>query len=495
MKLMFNEDWIHFIWTRYENNINITEEVLKKFIYQYKDTQVTDFVMNVNGSVSTYPSKTRQSYCDKYMATKECGIDVNYKDTFAKKAYEVFVEKGLDMYKIWIDTAKNIGIKPWISIRMNDCHGNGKDPELRQSEYIISHPEQWRIRHRVADEYHDRCLDFEVEEVRENLLSYIEETLERYRPYGLELDFSRETYMFVPGREQKGRKHLNDMMRKIKVLTQKYGTLSVNVVLNGSVSTNLEMGLDPILWAKEGLIDSVVNIGRWETTNTNPEIELWKSVLGKKVEFGCGQQLLIKAFPQSRDIISSIETAFGEACANFCNGADFVYLYNYMDMPEQGLEDIDHPKSIRQSENLEIILKNIGDYKTALTQKRAHVLTYDDFLPPWKGHISRLPIEFEKGTRQYIKILTGQVRDEEYAQLVLAFDRVLDGKSMEVFVNSVPAKFIDNGGIDKNISDSFGCVFNIVNVDELGGNTVIEIKLYEEAVLKFAQIVISEKGE
>ena len=25
MRVMFNEDWIHFFWTRYENNIDVTE--------------------------------------------------------------------------------------------------------------------------------------------------------------------------------------------------------------------------------------------------------------------------------------------------------------------------------------------------------------------------------------------------------------------------------------------------------------------------------------
>lgn len=62
-RLMFNEDWIHFLMTRYEQNIDVDEAVLKEFIYQYKGTQVTDFVMNVNGTVSTYPSKTRENFC------------------------------------------------------------------------------------------------------------------------------------------------------------------------------------------------------------------------------------------------------------------------------------------------------------------------------------------------------------------------------------------------------------------------------------------------
>ena len=27
MRVMFNEDWIHFFWTRYENNIDVTNAI------------------------------------------------------------------------------------------------------------------------------------------------------------------------------------------------------------------------------------------------------------------------------------------------------------------------------------------------------------------------------------------------------------------------------------------------------------------------------------
>ena len=119
MKLMFNEDWMHFIWSRFTRDIDVTEQVIKDFIYQYKDTQITDFAMNVNGTVSTFPSKIRQSFCDKYLATQENGIKVDYKNTHAKKAYEIFVEKKLDFYQIWIDTLNEIAA--WI---VNDTFSN-----------------------------------------------------------------------------------------------------------------------------------------------------------------------------------------------------------------------------------------------------------------------------------------------------------------------------------------------------------------------------------
>ena len=253
-KLMFNEDWLHFIWTRYEKDIDIDENVLKEFIYQYKDTQVTDFAMNVNGTVSTYPSKTRENFCDKFMAAEENGIAVDYKNTFAQKAYEIFAEKNLDMYKIWIAAAREIGIKPWISIRVNDCHGNFEDTDLRKSEYVSTHPELWRIRHRRANEYFDRTFDFSQKQVQKNFLNYLEETLERYRPDGLELDFTREAFLFRPGYEKQGVDIINQFMFRIREIADKYGeNMPINILAYSNPDTCLQFGLDIAYWAEKNL--------------------------------------------------------------------------------------------------------------------------------------------------------------------------------------------------------------------------------------------------
>lgn len=86
--------------------------------------------MNVNGTVSSFPSKVLESFCDKYSATVENGIAVNYRDTFAATAYDIFVNKQLDMYRIWIDTLHETEKKAWLSFRINDCHYNWQDTNV-----------------------------------------------------------------------------------------------------------------------------------------------------------------------------------------------------------------------------------------------------------------------------------------------------------------------------------------------------------------------------
>lgn len=114
--LFYNEDWIHFVWTRYEAGIEVTEKTLKDYVYSLKDTQITDFAMNINGTVSTADSKIFETFADKYLATEENGIPVNYKNTFAREVYKIIHEKKLDMYQVWIDALKEVGINPWISV-------------------------------------------------------------------------------------------------------------------------------------------------------------------------------------------------------------------------------------------------------------------------------------------------------------------------------------------------------------------------------------------
>lgn len=493
MKIMFNEDWIHFLWTRYENNIDITENVLKEFIYQYKDTQVTDFAINMNGTVSTYPSKTRESFCDKFLAKEENGVAVDYSDTYAKKAYEIFIEKNLDMYKIWIDTLREIGIRPWISFRMNDCHGTGESPELRKSSYVDKHRYLFRIRHRETNGYYDKIFDYSLEETQKYMLDYMEEILTRYKPDGIELDFTREAMMFRPGYEREGTKKLNEFIFKVKELARRcVGDIPINILVMGSVNTCLQLGLDVPFWAKTGLINSVVLLPRWETINTDYEIGLWKKLLGDKILIGGGQQLLVKSVKGesqgSAGAISNIKMAFGQAAANLYNGCDFVYLYNYMDICETGLFDVNHSTSIRQTDNLKKILKNAGEYKTAIMQERSHVLTYDDYPPFWQERHARLPVELGKDCFEAIKINIGEIREEENAFVILGFSE--KPENVSVYVNCKKAEFDGFGGLDENITRLNGYRFRIDKDTEFSGYAIIEIKSAEKARLEYAEITI-----
>ena len=491
-KLMFNEDWTHYLRACFVDDIDMTEDVIKSFIYKYKDSQITDFVMNVNGTTSAYPSVTKDSFSDKYLRKSENSTDVDFTDTFAKKAYEIYCEKNLDVYEIWIKALREINIKPWISFRINDVHFNQEKASVVKSKEVEEYPEFWRIRHREANGYYDKALDFGNEGVRNNFLAYIEETLKRYRPDGIEIDFTREPFLFRPGYERRDKKFIDEMMKNIKALCNKYpdkdnNPLPVNVLVCGKISTVVGMGMDVFEWVKKGYIDSVVNIAHWGSINTDYEIDEWKQLLDNRVPFGCGLQILLNINPDKMKIqLSDVDMAFGQAYANVCSGCDFTYLYNYMDPTEPSIEEFNFDTSVRTKENMSLIVKNIGNINTIKKHNRRHPLTFSDMVPYWERVNSRLPIKFNSRAAQCLRIRTGQIYAEDDAYIILSFER--DIEYCDVYVNCQKAEFYKRGGLDRNVIDKDGYMYKIDAPIE--NYAMIEVIANEGAVMEYAEIFV-----
>ena len=291
---MFNEDSDHFVYTRYAANIEVTEEVLRDFIRQYKSTQVTDFLLNVNALNASFPSKILESSISKYSVKKENNIDVDYSNTYASMYYDLYVNKKLDMYAVWIDELRKNNITPWISFRMNDCHENNEKTSLLLSEFFHSRTDLRRVTHHLPTGYFDRCFDYGKLEVRARMIAFIEETMERYDPDGIELDWQREMFCFRPGCEYEGIKILNDFTRQIKTLVLEYEKkrghkIEIAVRVPANPDDALYSGFDTVTWAKEGLCDIIIPTPRWETTDNDMPIELWKQLLlPYKVLLGAG---------------------------------------------------------------------------------------------------------------------------------------------------------------------------------------------------------------
>ncbi|MDR2079064.1 MAG: hypothetical protein LBP74_05025 [Treponema sp.] len=504
MQIMFNEDWMHFYLTRHENHIKPGEEELRDFIYQYRGTQITDFSLNVNGTISSFPSKTLESFVDKYRKTTENNGPVDYRETFADICSHIFAVKGLDHYAIWIKALREINIRPWISIRMNDCHGNLEEgPDIRRSEFVNAHPELWRIRHRRPTEYFDKCLDYLKAEVSGRIYSYIEEVLDRYDPDGLELDFTREILCFPPGYEAMGRRALYDLMKRIKALTLEYTKkrnhkIAIGVLVHASPITNLNAGLDIALWARDCLVDVVVALPRWETINTDIPIGIWKELLPPSVQFGSGQQILIRPYREYKNkntpaSITTMAMAFGQAAASLSCGADFIYLYNYMDMQSVDSSVGNPPQSVIEKNCQEILFKNLGALESVLKMKRRHVLSYDDSINYWEAAASVLPLKLRAdGPFRNIRIVTGTIPAKAKVSLVLGIqsDQPLTGEEFEVYVNSRALRLSGLGDLNEAVCDLPAYRFEIPADTFIENFVVAEIKAKKQAAVHYAEVVV-----
>ena len=153
-KIMFNEDAAHHFEQYGLAGKVPTPELEKEFIYQYKDSQITDYLININYKLSLGPSKSMMSYAEKYFQKTENGKPVDYTDNLF---YKCFIENGYDVFAHWIELLREINIRPWLSFRMNDCHDSFAEQSFLLDDYFHEHKELRRVTHHQPTEYFDNC--------------------------------------------------------------------------------------------------------------------------------------------------------------------------------------------------------------------------------------------------------------------------------------------------------------------------------------------------
>ena len=61
---------------------NVSEELLYPFVDIYKDTRITDVILNIFCQYSAAKSEIWSDYADKYEQKIENGVEVDYKDLY-----------------------------------------------------------------------------------------------------------------------------------------------------------------------------------------------------------------------------------------------------------------------------------------------------------------------------------------------------------------------------------------------------------------------------
>ena len=110
-----------FIQKVLDNNNHVSEEMLYPFVDIYNRTDTTDIMFNTLAQLSVTPSKRILSIYDI--------IDIMEKHNMPKESIwglecynSLKKEHGIEPFSVWIKRCREIGIHPWLSVRMNDCH-------------------------------------------------------------------------------------------------------------------------------------------------------------------------------------------------------------------------------------------------------------------------------------------------------------------------------------------------------------------------------------
>lgn len=401
------------------SSASCSEEDIVAYAMQFKDTHVTDYVFCLCNTLSSFPSTVFEDLADKYYVRDEEG-NVIGTDSYYAGAHHIFEELDTDQFGVMNDVFREIGINTWISFRMNDCHDrNVTDPSATKlmSDFFWKNPQYRRAPdHKGTNSYYNNAYDFAHKEIRDMWLAYIDEALYRYDVYGIELDWLREIFVFAIGEEEAGIPILNQFMRDVEDVVEKYEELyghdiKIGVRVSSDLQTNLNFGLDVAAWVEDGILDMICPSSRWDTTDSTIPVAEWKALVeGKDITIAPCIEANIKSNPSSGTGSHTLETYCGYAAALYEQGADKIYLYNYYRSYTNMMTDEDRITTdsaklpIASPKQYHNIITTIGSYDKVKTMNRRVIVTYNDLEAPTKSPTGQLPAMVFVFSGQTIKI-------------------------------------------------------------------------------------------
>jgi hypothetical protein len=262
---------------------------LQEYVDEVVGTGVTTFFASPNwGMPMAYPSKVTEmigAQLGKEELAEFCEAGLT-KEKSAERAfanYYSFYHKGLDPFGLLIERARKKKLEVFISHRPNEVHDVQNPDSLIVTKFWRDHPE-WRVG-KIGDKispdfaeivggrkdysvnpivasWFPGALNFAVAEVRSQRLAELRECCERYPIDGLDIDFQRFPIYFP---QDEGPKHIKTMtawMREVRAMTHEIGAqrgrpLLLSVRVLARPEQNLTVGLDPVAWAQEELVDFI----------------------------------------------------------------------------------------------------------------------------------------------------------------------------------------------------------------------------------------------
>ena len=332
------------LWYMYESelgDVSDFEGTIREYVRGYADKGVSDLLFNVFCQVSAIPTKALTFWGDKYYQKTENGYAVDYtKEHHVKHIVDIYGAMKRNPFAALIEQTRAFGMRPWISIRMNDCHcGADKTSRLHGDLFYEAVKNGWVVGDDLAGAYYGRCFDYGVKEVRDRMFAYITEVLDLLDTDGLELDFQREMFCFNYKKDPDCHKIMNDFMRKVRAYADKKGAerghkIAICVHLPRDIAYDRVFGFDAETWVKESLVDVLVPSSRWENTDSDMPIAAWKRlVAGTDIQIWAGLEAFL-AYPYP----NTPETLRGFAAQYLDEGADKMYLYNHFRYRARNIE-------------------------------------------------------------------------------------------------------------------------------------------------------------
>jgi hypothetical protein len=377
---VINEDNSHFFGSRPPEAMNLGG--LHAFIDHYAATKVTHLFLSPNSMRASFRSRTRDAIWDPVEGREPDGL-------WPRNARRLH-EAGLDAYAVWIERARERGISPWLSMRMNDVHNADAPGSYMHSDFWRAHPQLRRVPGGAGQPWTNHALNYVHAEVRDHQLAFVRELLERYDPDGLELDWMRFGHHLTPGRERKEAPVLTAFVREVRELTRAWSARRGHPILLGvrapaHPEAAAGLGMDAALWAREGLVDLIVPAPFWSSSDFDLPVELWREKMGtaaKQVAVLPALEHNARAWIHGATVANDLASAYGFAATALHRGADGIYLFNWMDSQTRPVDAADYARLLRTGFSPSAVA----------TEPRRHPVTFRDTVPAGFPSGAQLPI-------------------------------------------------------------------------------------------------------
>lgn len=505
--IMFNLDDSRFSDPNRANAAFLTKEDALNYVDQYIDCHITDLSFCVNTSfMSMYPSEVWEDQLDVYANGKGGSSAV----------WQRYENLGIDPWQLWFERCWEKGVNPWISFRMNDTHGHGSGGNLVEKANNLIADWYWADKTLRRIDYHgsfnyrgDATANFNNDIIREKWLAYIEEAVNKYDVYGIELDWLRDQIFTTMGNEMADMELMTQFHRDIKAIVDKaeikWGhEIKIAARVGRDIQTNIEMGYDIVTYCAEGLLDVVIPCAYY-MTDTEIPVQTWKKILQSydvelypNASMGTISQRqgdrngsdIIYYTHAYKNMAESVEIMAGTAASYFAQGADKVYLYNLFGDSANPIKAehkidtnvVDNPNGNNYARWK--MQTTLGSAEKINTMTRRYVLTYQDYAGFFGTSHTQLPKTVSKVDRYaIIHFYTGDVQADDVVTLRLGIEGSVDVSSaIKVFVNGKQATLIGRAaGADGLTKDSYVYTFS-VDKSVIKNSAMVEMTTTSEGV-------------
>ena len=333
-KIIYNWDGAPHDYSEFPQSL---DQFLEKTYAPIKDTQVGAHFWCMGEHEAKWPSKTME-----WVGHSQGRVYNSVRSMRHNEGIYTMFKRGENPYQALVERGHQLGLDVYASIRMNDNHFNGLQPENMQESQMEGltklrkdHPE-WCLGRHQAPTWFAASWNFSVPQIREHRLQHVSEVAELAEWDGIELDWQRHAFHLPINDAYRLRYTLTDMQRALRKLTktisQKRGKpLYLAVRVATTIESCNKIGYDLKTWIKEGLCDMII-AGGGAGTDYGIEVEAFQNLLkGSGIHFYAGFDSGFWGSHQGLDTPKKWDHAMvrGAAKAYWERGANGMYVFNW----------------------------------------------------------------------------------------------------------------------------------------------------------------------